>query len=320
MPGSPDADQLLTLLAVAEAGNESAAAERLGVGQSSVSRRLAALQKLSEAPLTHRAATGTRLTSAGAALLGPARALKAALLEAGTLMDPAGGALGKVRCGVSPHLVARFAGAAATSRIEVELVEAHSDALVNAVRRGELPAAVTLSAPAGGEPGLRVLRAGEERLVLAALPGEGALRTGPARSGTEPAGLAHESSREAGPRDTRSGTAALGLVKWLLPAAPSVVGERARALLRRAGLAAAAQTPVPSPGAMRAAVLAGAGVGVALRSELAAEAAAGWLALAPLPFGAEGDDVVSVWLVASDSLGEDHAESLTDLVAEAMRG
>lgn len=293
MPGSPDADQLLTLLAVAEAGNESAAAERLGVGQSSVSRRLAALQKLSEAPLTHRAATGTRLTAAGAALLGPARTLKAALLEAGTLMDPAGGAPSKVRCGVSPHLVGRLAGAAVTSRTEVELVEGHSDALVNAVRRGELPAAVTLSAPAGGEPGLRVLRVGEERLVLAALPGEGALRVG---------------------------TAALGLVRWLLPAAPSVVGERARALLRRAGLAAVAQTPIPSPGAMRAAVLAGAGVGVALRSELAAEAAAGWLALAPLPFGAEGDDVVNVWLVASDSLGEDQAESLTDLATEAVRG
>ena len=296
MPASPDADQLLTLLAVAEAGNESAAAERLGGGQPSGSRRRAALQKLSEAPLTHRAATGTRLTAAGIALLGPARALKAALLEAESLLDPTAGRPSKVRCGVSPHLVGRFVGAAATAaRAEVELVEGHSDALVNAVRRGELSAALTLSAPAGGEPGLRVARVGEERLVLAALPG-----------GTAAA--------------LPGGGAAPWLVRWLLPAAPSVVGERARTLLRRAGLAAVAQTPVPSPAALRAAVLAGAGSGVALRSEFAAEAAAGWLSLAPLPFGAEGDDVVSVWLVASDALGEDLTESLTDLATEAMRG
>lgn len=291
MPGSPDADQLLTLLAVAEAGNESAAAELLGIGQSSVSRRLAALQKLSEAPLTQRTVGGTRLTPAGNALLGPARALRATLLEAESLLDPNTGRQATMRCGVSPHLIGRLGGAASTaSPARLELVEGHSDALVGAVRRGELPAALTLSAPAGGEPGLRVVRVGEERLVLAALPGEAA-------------------------RDTT----ALGLVRWLLPAAPSVVGERARALLRRAGLAAVEQTPVPSPSAMRAAVLAGAGVGVALRSELAAESAAGWLALAPLPFGTPGDDALSVWLVLSDSLAPDLIEGLTDLATEAMR-
>lgn len=299
MPPLPDAEQLLTLLAVEEAGNESAAAALLGVGQSSVSRRLAALQQLASAPLTQRTSAGTRLTPAGTALLGAARDVRRALGEAAARLDP-GAAVGtRVRLGVSPHLVARLAGAAgARAASELELVEAHSEALLAALRRGELTAAVTLAAPAGGEPGLRAVRVGEEALALAAHPGEAALRH---RGGAGP------------------DLAALGRARWLVPAAPSVVGERARLLLRRAGLGSVHETPMPSPAAVRAGVLAGAGLGVALASELRAEAAAGWLTLAPLPFGEAGDDRLAVWLLLTDAAPREQAELLEAVAAEAMR-
>ncbi len=297
MPQLPDAEHLLTLLAVAEAGNESAAAELLGVGQSSVSRRLAALQQLASSPLTQRTAAGTRLTPAGQALLGAAREVRAALSEAGERLDPERRGATKLRCGVSPHLVPLLGGALAGSKVaEVELVEWHSADLVGAVRRGELPAAFTLTAPAGGEPGLRIVPIGEERAVIAAHPSEPAVRHG----GADPD--------------------LLGQARWLLPSPPSAVGERARLILRRAGLAAARQTLVPSPATMRAAVLAGAGVGVVLASELRAEAAAGWLTLAALPFGAEGDDRLGVWLVAADSLEPSLASLIEGLAKEAMHG
>lgn len=298
MPQLPDAEQLLTLLAVAEAGSESAAAAQLGVGQSSVSRRLAALQQLSHEPLTQRTAGGTRLTAAGTALLGAAREVRAALREASLGLDPRRNATNTLRCGVSPHLVARFGGCLSTSaQAGFELVEAHSQDLLDAVRHGELPAVITLLAPAGGEPGLRTTRLGDEQLVLATHPSASALRLG------------------VGPSDV-----ALASARWLMPAAPSVVGERARLLLRRAGLAAVDQTPMPSPGAVRAGVLAGAGVGVVLRSELQAEAAAGWLTLTPIPFAAEGDDSLPVWLHVTDSMPANEATKLSELASSVMRG
>lgn len=297
MPPLPDAEQLLTLLAVAEAGNESAAALRLGVGQSSVSRRLAALQQSTGTPLTQRTAAGTRLTPAGMALLGAARDVRRALAEAASRLDPAASVGAPLRLGVSPHLVQRIAGGPAGSAGEVELVEAHSGALLAAIRRGELQAAITLAAPAGGEPGLRVVPLGEETLALAAHPGETAVR---GRAGVD--------------------LAALGLARLLVPAAPSAVGERAHLLLRRAGLTTVRQTPMPGPAAVRAAVLAGAGVGVVLASELRAEAAAGWLTLAPMPTGDPGDDRLPVWLLLADTLAPERAAQLEALGAEALRG
>lgn len=284
MPSLPDAEQLLTLLAVAEAGNESAAALQLQLGQSSVSRRLAALQQLSEAPLTQRTAAGTRLTPAGDALLGPAREVRAALQAAAGLLDPALRVAAKLRCGITPHLAPRLAGSlSASAQANLELVEAPSSALLAALRRGELQAAITLTAPAGGEPGLRVVSLGEETIMLATQPG------------TAP-----------------------GPVRWLLPAPPSAVGERAQLLLRRAGLAAAPRTLMPSPGAMRSAVLAGAGAGMVLRSEVSAEAAAGWLSLSKLPFGADEDARLEATLLLSDSLAADQAAALERLALEAM--
>lgn len=299
MPRPPDAEHLLTLLAVAEAGNESAAAELLGVGQSSVSRRLAALQRLAKEPLTQRAVTGTRLTPAGEALLAPARDVRAALRAAADLLSPDPAAPPRMRCGVCSHLVPRLVGAlSASSEAAIEVVEGSSAQLVAAVRRGDLAAAVTLHAPAGGEPGLHKARLGEERIVVVAHPSQASLARG------EP------------------GAAGLRDLPWLLPAPPSVVGEAALAHLRRNGVLSRGvpdHHELPSPAAMRSALLAGAGVGVALASELEAEVAAGWLVRAPLPFAGDGEDRLTVWLVTGADLGERRA-LLQSIAERALRG
>lgn len=291
MSALPDAEQLLTLLAVAEEGNESAAALRLGIGQSSVSRRLAALQALTPLRLTQRTAAGTRLTPEGMALLGSAREVRAALRAAAERLDPSHPATPRVRLGISPHLVNRFAGSLCTeARAASELVEAHSAELLRAVRRGELPAALSLAAPAGGEPGLAIYPVGVERLVLASQPGDARLK--------------------------EIGSAAAAHVRLLVPAPPSEVGERAELLLRRAGLAGVERVAFPSPAALRAAVLAGAGIGVALASELDAEAAAGWLTLAPFPSSDADDAALPVWLLVSDDAPGEERASLEALAAE----
>ncbi len=317
----PDAEHLLTLLAVAEAGNESAAAELLGVGQSSVSRRLAALQQRSAAQLTQRTAAGTRLTPAGAALLPYAREVREALRSAARLLGPADGIPLRVSLGVSPHLLPRLAGAlagagSAAEPLELQVSEAGSTDLLAAVRAGRLGAALTLWAPAGTEPGLSAARLGSDRAVLVAPPGHAAVANG------------------------RPDPAALRDARLLLPGA-STLTERGRSFAREAGVGEARLVELSGPAAVRSAVLAGEGVGVTLASYVAAEVAAGWLAQAPArleavsgasgaagvavaPRGAEAPertgadaDRLGVWLLVADVVPEEAARRLTELVRAA---
>src|SRR5690606_26611946 len=154
----PDAEPLITLLALHEAGSESLAAEVLGVGQSAVSRRIASLQRLTREPLTVRTASGTKLTPAGERLLPFARDARAALQGAARWLAGGGAAPPlPLRRGVAPALTPRRAGRlAALGRDGAPLAvdEAWSRELVEAVRRGDVDAAAVLWAPAGAEPGL----------------------------------------------------------------------------------------------------------------------------------------------------------------------
>lgn len=297
----PDAELLLTLLAVAEAGSESAAADALGIGQSSVSRRIAALQKDSDVPLTQRTAGGTRLTAAGEALLPYARTVRAALTAAMRQLDPSVPDPLQVTLGVSHHLVPRLAGALLVERreraaegepIEPALREDYSAALLEAVREGTLQAAVTLWAPAGGEPGLRAVRLGEDRLRLVAQQGARVIRGGR---------IDPDAFREA---------------TLLVPTTASTIGMRARTVLRRAGLEPARIADLSGPAAVRAAVLNGEGVGVTLASYTASEAAAGWLAQAEVD---PEDSGVDVWLLLSDRVPEADAARVERLVVGAMQ-
>lgn len=314
----PDAEHLLTLLAVADAGNESSAAEILGVGQSSINRRLSGLQQQSAAPLTKRTAAGTRLTPAGAALLPYARDVREALRSAARLLAPAGSAPLRVSLGISPHLLPRLAGALAAAAqaqgpLDISLTEASSSDLLAAVRASQLDAALTLWAPAGTEPGLSALQIGTDRVVL-----------------TAPAGSSVISGGQMNVRELRAAI-------LLLPGR-STVSDRGRAFARMLGLSQARVVELSGPAAVRAAVLAGQGVGVTLASYVAAESAAAWLVTSPLSavaqssaVGATSDDApghtargaaldsVSLWLLTNDTLPEEAARRLVELTKDGSQ-
>ncbi|HEX7000324.1 MAG TPA: LysR family transcriptional regulator [Trueperaceae bacterium] len=273
----PDSEPLLTLLALHEAGSESAAAELLGIGQSSVSRRISTLQRLTGEPLTVRTATGTKLTEFGERLLPFAREARAALTGAARWLSGEGSAAGPLRLGLDADLAARYAGrlaGLAGSEVTPVLSEGWSRELVERVRDGALDAAVVLWAPAGSEPGFTAAALTDESLVLIAA-----------------AGVRLASAGEVD-------AAALRTQTLLMPPAESEVTGRGRALLRAQGLEPAMFVELGSPGAVREAVVAGAGVGVGLVGSYAPEVAAGWLTSAPLGPAA----ALTARLVVSDGL------------------
>lgn len=292
----PDAELLLTLLAVAEAGSESEASAVLGIGQSSVSRRLAALQEGVEEPLTQRTAGGLKVTSAGERLLPHARQVRAALVAAGRTLG-SGTGLDELQLGLSPHLAPRFAGSlVVAARSEptgpsLNLLEGASRRLLLQVQSGALPAALTLWAPAGAEPGYTAERVATDRLTCVAVSGNPVVRGGELQ------------------------VSELRDQSVLLPAEDSVVTARARALFKRHGLAPAATASVGSGAAVRSAALAGAGVGVTLASATAGDVAAGWLAAAPFPLP---EGAIDVWLLVSDSLDARDAAQVRALVSAAV--
>lgn len=294
MPELPDSEPLLTLLTLAEAGSESAAAEVLGIGQSSVSRRLATLQRSSGEPLTQRTATGSKLTAAGERLLPYARELRASLTAAARLLAADAAGPLALRFGLTSELAPRFAGplVSATSGLhEPRFVEADEDELLAGVRAGRLHAALTTWAPAGREPGFTTERIAGDRIDCIAAPGGSLFMGG-----------------HIDPTAYRERT-------LLLPPAASSVGVRARGAVRAAGLEPRTAVTLGSQAAVLAAALAGAGMGVVLASACRAEVAAGWLASAPVP----GDESrLDVWLIVSDTLGERDASEIRAAVATAV--
>lgn len=281
----PDSEPLLTLLALHEAGSESSAAEILGIGQSSVSRRIATLQRLTGQPLTVRTATGTKLTEFGERLLPYAREARAALAGAGRWLATDGAAAWAISVGLDADLAPRYAGPLASLQGDgrsVTLAEGWSRDLVERVRGRELDAAVVLWAPAGAEPGITSQRLGEDDLVMVAAAGTRLVTDG----ALDPVAL---SSRP-----------------LLVPPTGSEVAGRARAELRSAGLAPSCFVEVGSPAAVREAVLSGAGVGVGAAGSFGPELAAGWMTSARLGRAA----ALSSHLVVSDGLPPAAADAL----------
>lgn len=93
-----DWDKVKTFAAAAEAGSVTAAAERLGISQSAVSRQVAALEEEIGVPLFQRHARGMMLTGPGQILLEHAREMSgiAAMAEA-RLKDAADRPMGELR-------------------------------------------------------------------------------------------------------------------------------------------------------------------------------------------------------------------------------
>jgi DNA-binding transcriptional LysR family regulator len=299
MHDAPDAIQLLTLLAVADAGSESGAAAELGISQSAVSRRLAALQRKSQAHLVRRGPQGIALTAQGRALLPHARTLEVALQGAATALAHPRPTPLAVRIGLSHHLVPRLSGAllkearrlAQTGTlVEPELQEGYSDRLWQAVRDGDLDAAITLGSPPAAEVGLRVERLGSERVCLAMLPDDPVAREGL----VDPAALRGET--------------------LLLPSRASNLNAHVRAEMRHAGLEPGRTLELSGPAAVRAAVLAGQGIGVTVWSYVAPESEAGWLARVAVE---PGEDRVDVWLIVGGGLAPAPRRALQRLLRGA---
>ncbi len=299
MPERPDATHLLTLLAVADAGSESEAARELGISQSAVSRRLAALQRTGTAPLLRRGPQGAALTAQGRALLPHARAIDAALRgAAAALANPEPTPL-TLRLGLSHHLVPRLSGALLREArrlaglgtpLEPELQEGYSTPLVQAVKAGSLDAAVTLGAPPPRDPALTVERLGTERICLATLPDDPVAREGL----VDPAALRGET--------------------LLLPSRSSSLNAHVRQEMRDAGLEPGRTLELSGPAAVRAAVLAGQGIGVTVWSYVGPESEAGWLARVAVE---PGEDRVDVWLVMGARLEPARRRALQRLLRGA---
>ncbi|HYV99446.1 MAG TPA: LysR family transcriptional regulator [Gemmatimonadaceae bacterium] len=107
-----DWDNLRVFLAVARAGRAAAAARRLRVEHTTVSRRLAALEAQLGAPVFHRTVGGYVLTAEGQSILSMAEAMERAALSMGVgVREITGRLAGTVRVGMPPEFASDwFAG------------------------------------------------------------------------------------------------------------------------------------------------------------------------------------------------------------------
>lgn len=126
---SVDWDNLQTFLAVARTGRISAAARRLTVDHTTVSRRLAALEAELGIPLFYRTTTGYLLTPHGQNALAQAEAMEsAALALAARAREGSGVTAGRVRLAMAPEFASHWVAAKLTSfrkrypRIELQIL------------------------------------------------------------------------------------------------------------------------------------------------------------------------------------------------------
>jgi DNA-binding transcriptional LysR family regulator len=124
-------------VAVIDNGSISAAASALGVAQPSISQALRTLERELRIPLFHRVGRGMVATSAGRALIGPARwILRDITVAERTVRDAEGDLRGRleirshpaVSCGTLPRLVAEFLRR--NPKVTVEIGAMHDESAV----------------------------------------------------------------------------------------------------------------------------------------------------------------------------------------------
>lgn len=135
----PTTAQLEALIAVAEAGSISAAAQRLSLTQPTVSATLARLEAVAGTALLERAPGGTRLTPAGQEVVTRARPALDALDEVGRVVDTLRGAPSPVRVAASYTIAEQLlpvwlAGCPVPTQVEV----CNSERVQRRVRSGEV--------------------------------------------------------------------------------------------------------------------------------------------------------------------------------------
>jgi DNA-binding transcriptional LysR family regulator len=168
--------QLEYFVAVAEEGSFTRAAERVHVAQPGVSAQVRRLEQELGHALFDRSARTVRLTEVGEAVLPWARAALDAVTNVRLAVDELAGVVhGHVRVGmvsgcaspIVPQLLAGFHGA--HPGVDITLVEADSDRLVELLQEGRLDLALIGSA---GDPiaGIETGVVADEELVAAVAP------------------------------------------------------------------------------------------------------------------------------------------------------
>ncbi|MGR9499679.1 LysR family transcriptional regulator [Rhizobium leguminosarum] len=161
-------------LAVAEEGNFTRAAGKLGIGQPPLSQQIRDLEREVGAALFHRVPHGAELTAAGAAFLGEAKASLAAAEKAKLAAQSANrGETGRLSLGftassafnpVVSTTIRRFR--ARWAEVQLSLTEMNTLALMQKLERGELDA--TFMRPGLDDPaGIRLRRLPDEPMVIA---------------------------------------------------------------------------------------------------------------------------------------------------------
>ena len=180
---SVDWDNLQVFLAIARAGRISAAARRLEVEHTTVSRRLAALEAELGVPLFYRTAAGYVLTPHGHNVLSSAETMEgAAIAVAARAMEKTAAMAGRVRVALPPefasHWLAPKLSAFRTLHPQIELQVLVGTRQRN-LWRGEAELAV--QSPRPRQQGLIAVRIARTTMGLyasASLAGAGRLRIG----------------------------------------------------------------------------------------------------------------------------------------------
>ncbi len=171
-------------LAVAEEGNFTRAAARLGIGQPPLSLQIRDLEAEVGAPLFHRVPHGAELTEAGRAFLERVQPLPVQAAQAvQAARRAARGETGQLQLGFTgtaafnplvPACIRAFRHA--FPQVELRLVEANSVALATALLEGRLDAAVLRPSPS--DPAALAVQPLVEEPLVAALPADHACARG----------------------------------------------------------------------------------------------------------------------------------------------
>ena len=173
--------QLRYFVEIAESGSFSAAAERLFVAQSALSRRIKELEAQLQTPLFERTARQPRLTAAGEAFYPRARNLLSELLKASEMATQVGnGELGTLRLSHSstvpmsgPLLQGISTLLERCPGVSMDIVKLSSEAQLEEIADGRLELGLLRLPVLRQREGVRVVPLYSEQLLLAVPPNHG---------------------------------------------------------------------------------------------------------------------------------------------------
>ena len=179
--------QLRYFVEIAECGSFSAAAERLFIAQSALSRQIKDMENRLQTPLFERTARQPRLTAAGQAFLPRARSLLSELLKASEMATQVGnGQLGTLRLSHSSTvpMSGRVLGGISAyleqqTDVSMDIVKLSSEAQLQELAEGRLDVGLLRLPVLRQREGVQIIEPYRERLLLAVPPGHALARNTP---------------------------------------------------------------------------------------------------------------------------------------------